>query len=779
MNHRTAFTIALLTVGCGELAEVPSAGDAEAAPDATADVAAVSCPAGRSACGGACFDLRSDPVRCGACNWPCPPFYACNAGRCVARCDASACALNHVRVPECRSGECAVGECAPGYGDCNGVAADGCETRINGNDPAHCGACGSRCDAPRAATACVGGACALVTCAAGYADCDGLVASGCEVRVADDVLNCGACGSRCGNAHATPACVAGACALLSCNPSYANCDGAIGNGCEADLSSVSHCGGCGIVCPAPAHATPRCTTSACGYECDPGFVREGAGCRAWPRPVAPLSTSTVTSHRPTLRWALAEGDGARVELCRDRALTAGCVRPDVEGTSFRPAADLAPGEWFWRLTLRDGGVTSIASGPTWQFTVGARSTAVDSAWGATPDYNADGYADVVVDDVFDSEIRVFAGSADRPVLYSTLGVGSAGTERPNASWILGIGDVNGDGRWDFAESVNRGIYVHSGGEAVGAEPRFIPTGARSERFVVGVGDVNGDGYADLLADAGGGATALYQGGRGGLPTSPTAVIPEPDGPAVGSTTIAALGDVNGDGFADVALGPGSAESPARLTYLYLGGPAGLRPSSSYRCSGAATTGCNVRVEALGDVNGDGYADVGVRSTGPRFDQLSIDVSFGGATGPTRSPAAFGTTDTSTHQIVGAIDRAGDVDGDGYDDILLSRGAGLALHRGSATGTEATSTALLTFSRAYAGATRGCTGRGLGDIDGDHFGDIAMICAYRTDYFPSSPEVLAFSVTVYRGGVGGLSWERSAELSLAPASYWGLSVASRF
>src|SRR5579863_266230 len=43
-----------------------------------------------------------------------------------------------------------------------------------------------------------------------------------------------------------------------------------------------------------------------------------------PRPIAPLSTATVTSHVPFLRWELPPGDdGALVELCRDRA----CASP--------------------------------------------------------------------------------------------------------------------------------------------------------------------------------------------------------------------------------------------------------------------------------------------------------------------------------------------------------------------------------------------------------------------------------------------------------------------
>jgi hypothetical protein len=104
-----------------------------------------------------------------------------------------------------------------------------------------------------------------------------------------------------------------------------------------------------------------------------------------PRPVAPLSTSTVTSQSPTLRWQLGEGtDGARVELCRDRAMTRSCLAPlDVTGASGRPSSPLAPGQWFWRLTGLVAGSPITPDGPTWQFVVGARTAPRDTSWGWT------------------------------------------------------------------------------------------------------------------------------------------------------------------------------------------------------------------------------------------------------------------------------------------------------------------------------------------------------------------------------------------------------------
>jgi hypothetical protein len=69
----------------------------------------------------------------------------------------------------------------------------------------------------------------------------------------------------------------------------------------------------------------------------------GRGTALPARPVAPLSTSSTTSRRPTLRFELAGGtDGAWVQLCRDRECVAPIETLDASGTSARPTTDLEP-----------------------------------------------------------------------------------------------------------------------------------------------------------------------------------------------------------------------------------------------------------------------------------------------------------------------------------------------------------------------------------------------------------------------------------------------------
>jgi len=177
-------------------------------------------------CGGTCVDLNTDRSNCGRCGTLCggAPF---TTGTCVG-------------------GVCG---CQTGYGDC--TTAAGCETRLNTN--ANCGGCGVACALPNAATtSCASGTCAIVTCAADFADCDGMAANGCEARL-DAVASCGQC--RACPTGTTVTClprVGGSfrCVNNRCSPGWrGDCNGVSGDGYEVDLlNDTQNCGVCGRVC---------------------------------------------------------------------------------------------------------------------------------------------------------------------------------------------------------------------------------------------------------------------------------------------------------------------------------------------------------------------------------------------------------------------------------------------------------------------------------------------------------------------------------------------------
>lgn len=152
-----------------------SASDASSTED-TSPPRPPQCTAGKKLCAGGCVSTEDAAFGCGG-----------------ATCDR--CALANA-VAACKGGACAIGSCAPGWADCNGMAADGCETDLS--LPASCGACAQACpaSAPNADVACMAGACTL-QCAAGTGDCNADPSDGCEKNLRKDKHNCGQCGRVC------------------------------------------------------------------------------------------------------------------------------------------------------------------------------------------------------------------------------------------------------------------------------------------------------------------------------------------------------------------------------------------------------------------------------------------------------------------------------------------------------------------------------------------------------------------------------------------------------
>ena len=214
------------------------------------------CPTGQQCCDGACIDVTSNASSCGACGTVCA---APNA------------------TPACRMGACAVGMCGEGYADCDGAPSNGCETDVRVSATS-CGGCGRECTgAPNATPACRMGTCGF-TCAEGFGDCDGMAANGCETDLRTTLGHCGMCGNRCANpANGTAACVMGACGVATCNAGFGDCDRSATNGCEVSTStSESHCGMCGNACP----TGQVCNAGRCEIPCPRGLVNCNGECVA-------------------------------------------------------------------------------------------------------------------------------------------------------------------------------------------------------------------------------------------------------------------------------------------------------------------------------------------------------------------------------------------------------------------------------------------------------------------------------------------------------------------
>ncbi len=482
-----------------------------------------------------------------------------------------------------------------------------------------------------------------------------------------------------------------------------NCDGgAVCSGaCTSLESDANHCGACGRACPAVTGGVPTCSAGVCGFACAAGFERVGAGCEiAAPRQIAPISGAIVASRSPRFSWSpVAGGDASILEICSD-AMCAH-VLATVESTTSMAASPrvLGPGLWFWRMRGRVGGVAGTRTSPIWEVSVGFEDRPTSATIGYTVDFNRDGLADFVAgapsaDSAVPGEAVVMLGVAGGlPVAGTILHSPRGSLSEFGAS--TAVGDVNGDGFSDvvmgFATrgATAFGLSVHLGGDrGISDSPdAFIdpPATARSMfgATLAFVGDLNADGYGDVVATDNfavgtpGGSAYVLLGGAAGLGPVPS-VIPSPAPTAhTFGTSLAGIGDADADGFADFVIGAPVDAPTGSLAYIFRGGTDGASSARPVVLADPTLTDATIgqNVARAGDVDGDGFADV-LLSRWPSSTtstEGAVLVVFGGA-GPALGSARVTIVPPSTATglyVTIFAGSIGDVDNDGYSDFALA------------------------------------------------------------------------------------------------------------
>jgi hypothetical protein len=297
-------------------------------------------------------------------------------------------------------------------------------------------------------------------------------------------------------------------------------------------------------------------------------------------------------------------------------------------------------------------------------------------------------------------------------------------------------------------------------------------GANLGGAVATAGDVNGDGYADVIIGApghDGGATdagrvIVYHGSPSGLAVTPARVFAGDQAGANLGATVATAGDVNGDGYADVIIGaPGHDGGPADAgrVLVYHGSPSGLAASPA-RVLAGDQAGANLGnvVATAGDVNGDGFADVLIgasRYDGGQVDEGRIYLHVGSAGGLLATPSWLAESNQASATFGTTAATAGDVNGDGFSDILAGApafsngqsGEGRAyLYRGR--GASAAATTNWVDHGPHLGADFGISVATAGDVNGDGYSDVII-----GSRFYRNGEIDEGRVIVYHGAADGL------------------------
>jgi hypothetical protein len=191
-------------------------------------------------------------------------------------------------------------------------------------------------------------------------------------------------------------------------------------------------------------------------------------------------------------------------------------------------------------------------------------------------------------------------------------------------------------------------------------------------------------------------------------------IPARDSGGVGSW--GAIPDFNGDGLGDLAVGVKGATSQVRV---FPGGRSGVATTPAQTLTGGA--GFGDELGPAGDLDGDGFGDLAVWTSGP---PQTVTVYRGGPAGLS-APVTFAAPAADQFSQMRVLS-AGDADGDGYGDLLVGGGATAALHLGGPGGVHTTPAEQL--SSVPNGSTATPDARwpiGGGDFNGDHFPDAVI------------------------------------------------------
>ncbi len=303
------------------------------------------------------------------------------------------------------------------------------------------------------------------------------------------------------------------------------------------------------------------------------------------------------------------------------------------------------------------------------------------------------------------------------------------------------------------------------------------------------GDVNGDGYADVIIGADmydngetdEGRVYVYHGSASGLSTTPAWTMENNQAGSEFGYAAAAAGDVNGDGYDDVIVGAKWAGTDYEgRAYVYHGSASGLSTTPAWTAeSNQADAEFGHAVGTAGDVNGDGFDDVIVGAYGYSTDPEEPDfkgrayVYYGSASGLSASANWTMTGGQENAQFGWSVGTAGDVNNDEYDDVIIGaacyantlacEGAAFVYH-GSPAGLSTTFNWKAEGNKAnvYFGYAVGTAG----DVNGDGYDDVIV---GAPDYFSTSTQPAEGRAFVYYGSAAGLGttpWTAESNQSYA-------------
>jgi len=320
------------------------------------------------------------------------------------------------------------------------------------------------------------------------------------------------------------------------------------------------------------------------------------------------------------------------------------------------------------------------------------------------DVEADGYADIMVagkmqgKNLIDEGVVMLFSGVQSGINKKPLSVFKSGQAQAYLGQSLSsAGDINGDGFSDIVIGVhlydhgqnNEGAAMvwHGGASGPATATAAALHAAQAESAfgyaVSGAGDIDGDGFDDIIVgaphydhgQAEEGAAFVFKGTPNGISKVASNMLEADQAEAGFGTSVSAAGDINGDGIGDIIVGAmhyDNGQDEEGAAFVYLGSPSGINPVPIQLESDKPGAWLGCAVAHAGDLNNDGFSEIVIGAMNyshGESEEGALYIFPGSANGPDLAGLRIIESDQEDARLGNAVAPAGDLNGDGNDDLV--------------------------------------------------------------------------------------------------------------